>query len=172
MKRAINIDPLDPICTGYLAWIYLWAGLFDEAITAAKRTLDLDPSSNMALYVMGSAYAEQGKFELAIETHMKGIAISSDYECGLGVAYVRAGQRNNALAITAEIEKKNNYWNAWGLTDIYAALGDKDKAIYWLEVAYYQHNDFMAWSRSNPYLKPLYNDPRFQDIIQRLNLPD
>ena len=172
MKRAINIDPLDPICTGYLAWIYLWAGLFDEAITAAKRTLDLDPSSNMALYVMGSAYAEQGKFELAIETHKKGIAISSDYECGLGVAYARAGQRNNALAITAEIEKKNNYWNAWGLTDIYATLGNKDKAIYWLEVAYYQHNDFMAWSRSNPYLKPLYNDPRFQDIIHRLNLPD
>jgi TolB-like protein/AraC-like DNA-binding protein/Flp pilus assembly protein TadD len=172
MKRAVNIDPLNPTCTGYLAWIYLWTGDYDEAVTAAKRTLDLDPASIMALYVMGSAYAELGKFELAIETQKKGIAISPDYKCGLGVTYARAGQRKNALAITAELEREKSSWNSWGLADIYASLGDKDKAIYWVKAAYDQHSDFTPWNRFNPNLKPLHNDPRFQDISHRLNLPD
>ncbi len=172
MKRAVNIDPLDPMCTGYLAWIYLWTGHYNEAVATAKRALDLDPASISALYVMGSAYAELGKFELAIETHKKGIAIRPDYKCGLGVAYARAGQRKHALAITAEMERENSSWNSWGLADIYSTLGDIGKAIYWLEAAYDQHSDFTPWNRFNPNLKPLLNDPRFQDINHRLNLPD
>ncbi len=45
----------------------------------------------------------------AIEAHKKGLAISPGYESGLAIAYVRAGQRDKALEIVAEMEKIQGY---------------------------------------------------------------
>ena len=70
------------------------------------------------------------------------------------------------------MEEQNMRWHTWGLADIYSALGDKDKAIYWVEEAYKQRHDFIPWVRNNPYYKKLADDPRFQDIVERLNLPE
>jgi tetratricopeptide (TPR) repeat protein len=171
MKQAVEIEPLDPFCSGYLAWFYLWVGKFDESIKLSLKALELDPNYPMALYTLGSSYAEKGMFKQAIETHKKGIAIDDGYMCGLGVTYARAGQRKEALEIAAEIEKSNSSWNIWGLVDIYAALGEKDRAIQWVEAAYDQHIQFFPWIAKGPYLKSLYDDPRFQAIVARIKLP-
>ena len=73
----------------------------------------------------------------------------------LGVAYARAGQKENALEVASEMEKNLDSWNAWGLAEIYAALEDKDKAIYFLEEAYRMHQDFIPWIRYDNNLKIL-----------------
>jgi tetratricopeptide (TPR) repeat protein len=172
MKKAVEVDPLNPYCTSYLAWLYSFIGRNEEAIAEARKTLDLDPNYTTAFYVMGSAYSEMGMHYEAIEMQKKGLAISPGYESGLGVAYARAGQREKALEVAAGMEKNLNSWYAWGLAEVYATLGDKDKAIYYLEYAYKQHQDFVPWMRYDIYFKPLYDDPRFKDIVNRLNLPD
>lgn len=171
MKLAIDIDPLDPICTGYLAWFYLWTGRYDDAITFANKTLDLDPNYPMAFFVLGSAYGMTGKFEDAIETHKKGASISMAHKDGLGVAYALSGRRKEALEVAGELERANYYWFTWGLAEIYAALGDKDKAMQWVEAAYEQRHDFVPWLRSSPLEKLLSDDPRFLAIVEKLNLP-
>ena len=171
IKQAVTIDPLDPICIGYLAWFYLFIGRYEDAIAAANKTLELESNYTMAYYVLGSVYAETGKYDLAIETHKKGIAISPDYLSGLGTAYARAGRRDEALAVAAELERLKSYPST-DLADIYAVLGDKDKAIYWIEDAYRQHNDFLPWIKLNTIYKSLQNDPRFEEIVSKLNLPD
>ena len=70
------------------------------------------------------------------------------------------------------MEKNLHSWNAWGLTEIYAALGDKDKAIYFLEEAYRMRQDFIPWIRYDNNLAILRDDPRFKDIVSSLNLPE
>ncbi len=172
MRTAIEIDPTDPLMQGYLAWLYLWMGHNEEAITEADKTLQIDPNYVMAYYVKGSALAEVGRYSEAIETHKKGLAIAEGYNVGIGVAYARAGQRDDALAVASEMEKNLDAWNAWGLATIYAALEDKDKAIYFLEEAYRMHQDFIPWIRYDNNLKILWDDPRFKDIVSRLNLPE
>jgi tetratricopeptide (TPR) repeat protein len=107
----------------------------------------------------------------AIEMHKKGLSISPGYEAGLGIAYARADQEGNALDIAAGMEKYLDKWYAYGLAQVYSALGDKDKAIYFLEEAYKLREDFLPWIRLDQTLKPLYNDPRFKDIVSRMNLP-
>jgi len=171
MKLAIIIDPLDPICTGYLSWFYLGLGRYKEAIPPALKTLELNPNSPLAFYLLGSAYAEQGMYDQAIENHKKGLAITSTYKSGLGVAYALAGRREEALEVAMELEKEDNYWNTTGLADIYVALGDKEKAIHWIEAAYEQHHDFAPWFGTLIAYKSLHNDPRFQKIIDNFNLP-
>jgi hypothetical protein len=69
------------------------------------------------------------------------------------------------------MEKNFDKWYAWGLAEIYAALEDKDKSIHYLEEAYKLHQDFIPWIRYDYNLKILYDDPRFKDIVKRLNLP-
>ncbi len=172
MKTAVEIDPTDPLMQGYLGWLYLWMGHNEQAITEADKTLQIDPNYVMAYYVKGSAYAEMGRYPEAIEIHKQGLAIYEAYNVGLGVAYAKAGQKENALEVASKMEQNLDSWNAWGLAEIYAALGDKDKSIYFLEEAYRMHQDFIPWIRFDNGLKILRDDPRFKEIVSRLNLPD
>ena len=172
MKRAIQIDPLDPICPGYLAWLYQWFGRYEEAITYAQDALRINPGYPMANYVLGMVYAELGRHEEAIDILERIYTPRSGYASGLGVAYALAEQQDKALEIATEMELQNMRWHTWGLAEIYSALGNKDKAIYWLEEAYKQRHDFIPWIKNNPYYKKLDDDPRFQDIVNRLNLPE
>lgn len=172
MKKSVEIDPTDVEAQGYLAWIYFYFGNFEEAINESRKLLQLDPNNSLAYYLMGSAYAEMGMNYEAIEMNKKGISISPGYESGLAIAYIRAGQKEKATEVIAQMEKYNDqWWYAWGLAETYAALGNKDKAIDNLEIVYKLHGDFMPWLQTDIYFKSLFNDPRFKDIVSKLNLP-
>jgi tetratricopeptide (TPR) repeat protein len=122
---------------------------------------------------MGSSYAEMGMNFEAIEMNRKGLSISPGYESGLAIAYLRAGQKDKAMEVIAQMEKyQDQWWYAWGLAEVYSVLGDKDKVIKNLETAYKLHGDFVPWIQADFYFKPMNNDPRFKDIVKRLNLPD
>ena len=121
---------------------------------------------------MGSAYSEMGMHYEAIETHKKGVAISPDFEDGLGIAYARAGQKDKALEIVKGMEKyMDSWWYAWGVAEIYSALGEKDKAIDALEVVYKLRADYAPFIQAFWIFKPLFDDPRFKGIASRFNFP-
>jgi tetratricopeptide (TPR) repeat protein len=170
-KRSIEIDPIDAAYTCNLAGLYLWIGRYREALAEARKGLELNPKYALGFWVMGSAYAEMDMYNEAIETHKKGLAISPEWESGLGVAYARAGQREKALEVAAELKKNNDKWYTWGIADIYTALGDYEKAIYWIEEAYKWRHDFAPYFKYYAAYRPLYNDPRFKEIISRINIP-
>ncbi len=171
-KKCVEIDPLDPTFPSNLAGFYIWIGRHEEAIPEAQSSFELDPNNIMGLWALGCAYAEMGMYSEAIETHKKGIAVSPAFEHGLGVAYARAGQKEKALEVALKLEKTNSKWYCWGIAEIYATLGDKDKAIYWIEEAYNARTDFVPWFFCDVYYKPLFDDPRFKEIINRLDLPE
>jgi tetratricopeptide (TPR) repeat protein len=172
MKKAVEISPTETIYQGYLAWLYFFVGHFEEAINESRKTLQLDPNYTMAYFVMGSSYAEMGMYYEAIETHKKGIAISPDYMDGLGIAYARAGQKDKALEVVKELEKcMDSWWCAWGVAEIYSVLGVKDKAIDALEVEYKLGGDFTPFLPAFWIFKPLFNEPRFKEIVSRFNFP-
>ena len=62
------------------------------------------------------------------------------------------------------------------LADLYATLGEKDRAFYWLEQAY-AHRDMISLGEPldyimvNPMVNPLRSDPRFKDLVRRMGLP-
>jgi tetratricopeptide (TPR) repeat protein len=173
MKKAIEIDPIDQVSQGYLSWLYLYFGNFEDAVTEAQKLLQLQSDSTLAFYLIGSAYAEMGMHYEAIEMHKKGLAISPGYESGLAIAYTRAGQKDKALEVVAEMEKNRDYWwYAWGLAETYSVLGEKAKAIDCLEIVYKNRGDFMPWMEADYYFKPLLNNPEFKEIADRLNLPE
>ena len=60
-------------------------------------------------------------------------------------------------------------WNAWSLMNLNALLGNKDEAFKWL--AYEPHHAFAAWAAVDEDLESLHDDPRWEDFLKRLNLP-
>jgi tetratricopeptide (TPR) repeat protein len=171
-RKSIEIAPTDVTYTCNLGSLYWWIGRYQEAFEESQKALQLDPNYPMAYAMLGAAYAGLGMYEKAIETHKKGLAISPGFESVLGVAYAMAGQRDKALEIASQLEKTNEKWYVWGIAEIYATLGDKEKALYWVEESYKRHHDFTPWFKYDASLKSLYDEPRFKDVINHLNLPE
>ena len=171
-KKSIELDPIDVYLQCNLAGYYAWVGRYDEALAESRKTLELNPNYPLGLWALGSAYTGLGRYEEAIEAHKKGLASSPGFENGLAVAYAMSGQKEKALEIAAELEETNNDWYTWALSEIYTVLEDYDKAIYWMEQAYKQRHDFLPWFKDYVNFQPLFEDPRFEDIIQRLELPE
>jgi len=83
-----------------------------------------------------------------------------------------AGRRDEALNVLAELGEEYQQRNAWGVAEIYAALGEKDEALRWLEAAYEYRHNWIPWMGRNPNYEPLRDDPRFGDLLRRMNLPE
>ena len=83
-----------------------------------------------------------------------------------------AGRRDDALRIAATLEKNPEPLTTWGLAEIYAALGDKDNAFRWLEESYNCRFSWIPWIKQVPTLRSLHDDPRFQEMERRLDVPN
>jgi TolB-like protein/Tfp pilus assembly protein PilF len=173
MKRVQEVDPLAPLWPAWQGWQYLNAGQYEEAIDEARKSLELDPDFPVGLYVLGSAYAAKGMYEEAIKAHQRAGVLSREWKSGLGRTYAMAGRQDEARLVLAELEADPTPWDTWFIAEIYAVLGEKDEAFRWLKAAYEPHrHPYVPWIRHSPAFKPLHDDPRFQDLLRRLNFPE
>ena len=178
MEKAISefristvIDPVDVTYQANLAGLYLWIGQYDMALEEVEKALKLNPAYPMALWIKGTAQAELGLYDEALRTHERGLSISPGYENGPGTVYALSGQRDKALEIISALEETNLNWYTWAISEIFASLGENDSAIYWIEQAVNGRNDFAPWFKSYILFEPLFNDPRFQEIVNRIDYP-
>jgi len=115
-------------------------------------------------------------FKEAIAAHQKLSAVSHRRKWDLVRTYVLAGRKDEARKMLAEFlegePKPTGAWDGWFLPGVYAALGEKDEAFRWLEAAVKERNSFIPWMRDNPSYAPLRSDPRFQDLVRRMKLPE
>jgi hypothetical protein len=83
-----------------------------------------------------------------------------------------SGRRDEARKVLDPLNQlsKEKYVEAGSEVKIYAALGEKDKAFEWLGKAYEQRSWFLTYIKVEPTFDPLRSDPRFQDMLRRMNL--
>jgi TolB-like protein/tRNA A-37 threonylcarbamoyl transferase component Bud32 len=172
-EKARALDPLTPYHTTWLPALYWFSGEFERAYTEAQEVVagsyPADPIGNFVL-ARSAAYA--GHFDEAIATYEESVPLELDpyfYAC-LGEAYALAGRREEALRIALQVEAQveDNLWNAEGLFCIYAALGDREEALRWLE---YEPPSFsLPWVWAHPKSAGFRDDPRFLAVFRWMNL--
>jgi tetratricopeptide (TPR) repeat protein len=172
MQRAIELDPLSNIYPAELAWMSDFGGNYDKTIEEALKSLELIPDFPFALFALGTGYAGKGMYDKAIEVQRKSAELSPYWKWGLAHTYAVAGYTDEALKIAAELEKRSEIWDTWCLAVVYSALGDKDKVFYWLEKAFEQRHPYIQWLRRNSYFNAYKDDPRYENLVQRMNLPE
>lgn len=90
----------------------------------------------------------------------------------LGYAYASAGKHDEAYAFLREFNSQSNKQGASQIETamIYTALGEQDRAFEWLEKAYVERAWQLGFLRVEPVFDPLREDPRFADMMRRVNL--
>ncbi|HVH69490.1 MAG TPA: hypothetical protein VNB49_00065, partial [Candidatus Dormibacteraeota bacterium] len=91
----------------------------------------------------------------------------------LAHAFAIAGKRRAALKLLHELKdlSKKRYVSSYSFALVYAGLGNKSEALAWLEKAYSERDGALPFLNVNPRLAPLRSDPRFRDLVWRMNFP-
>ena len=171
-KRALDLDPLSLNINWLLGVVFAFARQYDQAIEQYRKTLELDPNFFVVHAFLGLAYVYKSMYKESFAELEKAVAISPSnlsLTC-LGYGYAAADRRLEAQKVLDQLNEisKEKYVPALHRAIICAGLGEKDKAFDWLEKAYEEH--FIIAIKVNPAFDPLRSDPRFQDLLRRMNL--
>jgi eukaryotic-like serine/threonine-protein kinase len=175
-KRAQELDALSPIVNTDLGWYLLYSGQGSEAVEQFRKTLELDANYVSARWGLGAAYAQQQLYEEAIEELKKAVSLSegSPVPMGhLGFAYGLKGATAEARKTISDLSALANrqYVPSSALALVYVGLGDKTQALDALERAYQEHDFSMVLLDVAPWFKSLRGEPRFVELIRRMQLP-
>jgi serine/threonine protein kinase/TolB-like protein/Tfp pilus assembly protein PilF len=176
-RRALELDPLSVSANTAVGYAFYWAREYDQAIAEFRKTLDLDPGYARAYLGLGRAHLAKGMHEEAIQALRKGVGLYSGSQTPdglLGYAYAMAGERDEALRMADGLKrlwKQRDPDAAYELARAYAGLGDRDRALEWLDKAYQERYPSVRVVRIDPQFDGLRSDPRFQDLVRRMNFP-
>jgi serine/threonine protein kinase/Flp pilus assembly protein TadD len=194
-KRALELDPLSIDLTFHLAWHYHFARRDDLAMEQARKALELDPNNSNAHLQLASAYEGKGMFAQAVAEYINVRTLSAQSPfgfadlppiyirsgpaesplglAGLAYAYSRSGRRTRAVEILDQLNElsKLQYIPETSMAIVYLGLGEKDRALDWLEKACGEHAPGTCMLKADPRYDSLRSDPRFQSILRRMNLP-
>jgi TolB-like protein/Tfp pilus assembly protein PilF len=176
LERAVALEPLATINNCILTTTYIYARKYDKALTQGRNTYDLDPTFPFAPHWLGFALIANKKYDEAIAV---GRRVSPDSPFGwmsavvIAQAYATQGKRAEAeqqIALLRELAK-TRYVRPYYIASVYAALGDKDKAFAELERSFAERDCYLGRLTVDPFMDPLRDDPRFKNLLKRMNLP-
>jgi len=169
-KREREIDPLRLNSYMDVGQMYYYARQYDQALEQTRKAFELDPNVN-ASWLLGFIYAQKGIYPDAIRAFEQ--ERGNPYVLGhLGNAYARSGRVTEARETIAELKERLQKENVtYSISLVYAGLGEKDQAFEWLERAYKARDKGLTYLKVDPALDPLRSDPRFQDLLRRMNFP-
>jgi eukaryotic-like serine/threonine-protein kinase len=176
-RRMMDRDPVSASLSHTLAVQLALSKHFDEAIDECRRTIELDPSFAVAHDVLGGMLASKGMFAEALPEIEKAVVLTRGAAmpmADLGYVRARLGQREEARRILQQLAEaaKERYTPALAFAVVHVGLGENDQALNWLEKAYEERFNRLAYLRREPVWDTLRPDPRFTDLLRRINLPE
>jgi len=176
-RRAKELDPLSLVVTTNVGWTLSMAGAKEDAIVQYRRALELDPSYVQAHLRLGAAYSSLGRSGEAIaelETAARLTHRNPSSLAALAEAYARAGERRKAQELLREILSRaaDGYVSPFRVAFVYSALGDRDSTFEWLEKAYAERSNGMAYLGVRDIDDPIRADPRYARLLRRVGLPE
>src|SRR5437667_3175081 len=173
-KKAIELDPLNSFFQSALAYFLYHARRYDDAIVQIKKTLELDPASTLARHLLGCCLLWKGDTAGAIAEFQRSkiVVTGAWYQGLLGYAYAISGDRPKAEQILGELEElaKHQYVTSTAFAAVYLGLGEKEKALDWLDKCY-ENQESACWLlKVDPIYDSVRNEPRFQALLKKVGL--
>ena len=178
-KECQMAQELDP-SNDHLSWILFLQGEYDHSIAIARMMLENHPDDGFSHHLLFQAYTKKGMQQESIQELEQAMTLygfpqlATNLRRAFAVSGYSGAMREYAkelehLDATRELSMPVN------LAEVYATIGDQNRAFYWLEQAYVRRDvvtpgadvDFI---KSDPMLVSLRSDPRFADLLHRLRL--
>jgi serine/threonine protein kinase/tetratricopeptide (TPR) repeat protein len=172
--RARELDPVSALIAGDASWVFYLSRDYDRAAQQGEQAIDLDPTSWVGYTWLGLAYQKKGQFTKAIDMLEKARQLDDNVTTleMLAGAYAAAGQTAKAKTVTASMVHRSSqrYVCPYEIATTYIGLRDKESAFEWLRKSLDERADCSVWALADPKLDSLRSDPRFADLLRRMNL--
>ena len=170
-KKATELDALSSQDWRYLARLYTEIGDYASADAALGRAIELEPTSVFALTILGRLRLAEGRAQEALDVFRN---IDDFVFSRTGVAMVEhtLGHAKASQQALDAVIAKYALMAAYQIAEVYAWRGEKDKAFEWLERAYQHQDGGLSRVKGDALLKSLRNDPRFNKLLRKMNLPE
>jgi TolB-like protein/Tfp pilus assembly protein PilF len=166
---------------GGIAFGYYLARQYDKAVELYRNALEKNPNNAHAHILLGEAYVAKGMTAEGVAEMQKGMALDAtlaktperwDRYPLLAYACAVAGRRDDALKILDEQQRlaKKRYVSPYNFAIIYTGLGDKDRAFERLTECVEQRILIIFHLKIRPLFDPLRSDPRYADLLRKMNL--
>ncbi len=177
IDRARQLDPLSISINFSDGWRLYLARQYANAAQQLRDTLEMDPSNGLVHLILGQTYEYMGNTEAALTEFREAARLSPGtplMTAGLAAAYARSGNRPEALKLLASLSvlAQHEYVSPYYIAVVYAALGESNQALDWLDKAYADRSNGMVFLKMDPDLDPLRGNPRFKAIQKKLQFPE
>jgi tetratricopeptide (TPR) repeat protein len=175
-KRARELDPLSIETNRSLGSTFYWAGRYDEAIQQYKQSIELDPNDPRVHDFLADAYARKKMYPESIAEEQRYLSLTGDEEAAEDLArdFTASGYRQamiklyrKTLAFTEEAARQV-YVSPLQFAILYAQLGEKEQAFAFLEKAFEEGHPWLGVLKTDPQFEPLRSDPRFAEMVRRV----
>ena len=172
-ERAAQLEPFEPFFVARVG-----GGNKEDPEKALKQILyaiKLDPNYSFAYIMAGGTYMNKKMYPEAIKEFQKAKELSPEQtwsDVNLSRTFIAAGKPEEAHAILGQLleRSKSCFVPPYHIATVYMQLGDKDQALDWLEKAYAVRDPKTPYIKTTGWQK-FENEPRFQDIMNRMNFP-
>jgi len=175
IRRALELDPLSIVINVNAIGVYYMARRHDDAIAAAKKAFELEPNNAVGHSRLGTVYEAKGMYQESIAQYrevqrLRRVA-AVDRGPYFGRIYAKMGERAKALEILHEIEADGTAVPPREVALLYESLGMRDRAFAQLEKGISERTPSFPGISVDPLFDSLRPDPRFQDLLRQMNLP-
>jgi TolB-like protein/Tfp pilus assembly protein PilF len=174
LGRALELDPLNFMYQTYLGKAFERSRRFDEAIIQYERGLSLEPGFVDALSGLLNSYHAKGMYDDALDS-AKRLFVAKDENnvlAALEGGYLDGGYSEAMRRAAETLAAPLNSAYALRIAKLYTFAGEKEQALEWLEKGYQKRLQNMVYLDVSPKWDPLRKDPRFEDLIDRMNFPE
>jgi len=171
IELALKLDPMNTFILLFYSLDLGALGKYEEAIKVFEDMARIEPgTSNAIAGRIGWALFALRRYREAFE-QLK-IFFSNDPELLKAIerGYTEDGWKGLLISYNEVCLKRDN-WSPIDIAGNYFLLGDNDNALYWLERAFEAHDPNLPYVPSDVFWDNLRDDPRFQDLCRRMNLP-
>jgi adenylate cyclase len=183
-KKALELDPYSlAIGTDY-AFEYLFLSRkYDESVDYLKKLVEMDPSYVRTHTYLSRVYYTMGRYEDAINEREKAILLEGNDPGTLAKekqelldAVKTSGAKGyeaKVLEYTLQgVSSKVDNSPDTNLAHIYSELGQRDEAFRQLAKAFEDREGDYTFLKISPEFDKLHDDPRFGEMVRKLNLPE
>ncbi|HQU81987.1 MAG TPA: tetratricopeptide repeat protein, partial [Pyrinomonadaceae bacterium] len=184
ISTALELDPFSLVINRMKGNILIFADRPDEAIAQLNKTIELYPENALIYFNLGDAFVAKKMYAEAVEQYL--IALKADGETPAQLEKLRTAYKNKGWEgfwqthleiLLAERNSvlendKNAYYKNEGLALSYAANRNKEKALEFLERAFEERESEMITIKMTAFYDFLAEEPRFQELIKKIGLPE
>jgi tetratricopeptide (TPR) repeat protein len=172
MRRARELEPLDPINHALSSQVAFQSRDFSAAIEHARRAILVESTFWIGYMQLGQAYEQTGQTDLALEALADATRFSNGNSKPTslsGYILAKSGRAAEAREVLRQLDARSRerYVPPYATALIHAGLGERDAVFKWLDKAYSTRDVHLIFLTVDPKWDPYRNDPRFQAILGR-----